>query len=294
MKKIKLIAVLAIVLLLSCSKEEETPEVIVDTTRPIWIIGDSTVSDYDDNEELRGWGQVIKAMFKNSSRVDNRARSGASSKSFKLNNDNFENNDFWGDGTTKNVFGLTGLKEDILNSDTSKGGYLFIQFGHNDIFYDEYIEELTTVPGVGNEFDDMLMEYISFAKANNITPILVTPMARMYIGQTDDYRHTAEALLGIPDAWSAMEGKKGDWPQTMKDIAKRENLILLDLTTTSVEHFGTFESNQAIKDMYSWDKNDATHFNEKGAKKMAEFIVELACDTKNGGDAELCAQFEGH
>ena len=288
MKKMnKMIAVMVILILFSCTKEEEkTP---VDTTMPIWIIGDSTVSDYEENDAHRGWGQVIKTIFKNSSRVDNRARSGASSKSFKVSNDNYDNNDFWGDGATKNENGKSGLKEDIKNADTSKGGYLFIQFGHNDIFWDAYKEELTTVPGEGNEFDKMLMEYISFAKANNVTAVLVTPMARMYTDQTDDYRHTA-MLSNVPSAWSDMEGKKGDWPQTMKDIAKRENLILLDLTTISVEHFATFESDQAIKNMYSWDGNDATHFNEKGAKKMTEFIVELACKA----DETLCAQFEGH
>ena len=135
------------------------------------------------------------------------------------------------------------------------------------------------------------MEYISFAKENNVTPVLITPVGRMYIGQTDEYRHTVSALTNVPAQWSDMEGKKGDWPQTMKDVAVRENIMVLDLTSKSVEHFGTFNGNQAIRSMYSWNNRDATHFNKAGAEKMAEFVVELACAS---GNADLCNQFKDH
>ena len=272
----------------------ETVEV-ADTNVPIWIIGDSTVSTYAKDDKRRGWGQMIIPMFQNPSRVDNRARSGASSKSFKTV-PNYDTNRFWGNGSTHTSDGnKAGLKENILNTDTSKGGFLIIQFGHNDGYSKTYYPIKRTVPGLGNEFDIQLMEYINFAKKHNITPVLVTPMARMFHSSlTESYIHIEKKLSdNTPPPWEDMRGKKGDWPQTIKDIAKRENLILLDLTQKSKVHFtNDFNSDKAIRDKYSHDGEDFTHFNMIGAKKMADFIKELACDVEKVRNIGLCNQFK--
>ncbi len=259
-----------------------------DTTVPIWIIGDSTVCNYAASDAHRGWGQVIGELLINGSRVDNRARSGASSKSYIPVIDAWSTNCFWGDGVTHSAYGRSGLKEDIANADTSKGGYLFIQFGHNDQFKSNYDASKTTVPGLGNEFDSYIMEYINFAKAHNVTPVLITPMARMFTSSlTDSYIHIESPLSNCPAPWDSMNGQTGDWPQTLKDIGAREGVIVLDLTTASKNLFATFPSNQAILDAYSWNQVDVTHFNLAGARKMAELIRDLAVQA----DPNLAAQF---
>jgi len=275
--------------------KETTPKVLTiptNTTIPIWIIGDSTVATYAADSEKRGWGQMIQTMFKNPTRVENRARSGASAKSYKPVLD-WDGNFFWGDGTIHTAAAQgnnSGLKEDINNADTSKGGILFIQFGHNDA-YQIYDEKVDTVPGKGNEFDAELMEYITYAKKHNVTPILITPMARMFKSSlTQAYVHVLSSLSETtPEEWKSMRWKKGDWPQTMRDIAEREQILLIDLTEKSRKHFtNDFNTTQDLKDLYSWNQKDITHFNEKGAQKMANFIKEMACKI----DMNLCTQFK--
>jgi len=277
------------------SSHVETPSsgTNIDTTVPIWIIGDSTVSNYPDNNTIKGkgWGQVIADIIRNPNRVDNRAMPGTSSKSYAPLRKNQPHNRFWGDGKTDTNAGNSGLKEDILKANISKGGYLLIQFGHNDEYGNRYDASVDTVPGKGNEFDKELMKYITFSKKHNITPVLITSMARMSYG--NKYPHITGSLGPSPAPWQYMQGKKGDWPQTMRDVAKREKVILLDLTARSLRHYNDdFTSRQAIINSYSWNKSDGTHFNKQGAKKMAQFIKELACDINNGGNRALCNQFK--
>jgi lysophospholipase L1-like esterase len=282
-------SVLLLLLLNSCgtsskvsaeSADNETNPIVNTTGNiniPIWIIGDSTVATYSDADSRKGWGQIIKLMFKNPSRVDNRARSGASSKSFKPTL-TWDGNLFWGDGTTHTSQGnKSGLKEDISHTNTKNGGILFIQFGHNDTYniYKTYNTEESTVPGMDNEFDRELMEYISHARKYNVLPILITPMARMFQSSlTDEYVHIVKELAeNTPKEWSFMRGKVGDWPQTMRNIAQREKILLIDLTAKSKKHFNNdFSSSEEIRELYSQDGTDFTHFNETGAKKMADFI----------------------
>jgi len=273
--------------------EDDNNENNFSTSLPIWIIGDSTVSDYQEPSSYRGWGQLLKPMFKNADRVDNRARSGASSKSY-VNSERYNPGRFWGDGETlSKPNNKKGLKQIILETNTTNGGYLLIQFGHNDRYGNGrvYSEENTTVPGIGNEFDEKLMQYVKFAKEHNITPILITPVSIMYYNRNENGGHTVSELPDdTPSLWEKMTGKEGDWPETMRKIAKREKISLLDLTKKSIEHFSAFESDEEIINVYSRGENDKTHFNEKGAKKMAQFIKELACDS-DSGNTNFCKQF---
>ena len=277
-----------------------------DTRTPIWIIGDSTVATWGSKYKERGWGQVIGSILKNGDRVDNRARSGASSKSYEPVVTGYSTNTFWGDGITPNSWGGNsnytatppqyGLKKDIVDTDTTKGGYLFIQFGHNDSYKHSYVESVDTVPGLGNEMDTYIMKYITHAKENNVIPILVTPMARMHANSSflSVYHKSNSLALNTPTPYEALRGQTGDWGQTIRDIGERENIIVLDLLTKSKEYFDTFANSQAIKNLYSHDQSDQTHFNQVGAELMAVFIRDLACDVINGGDAALCSQFIGH
>ena len=64
-----------------------------------------------------------------------------------------------------------------------------------------------------------------------------------------------------------------------------------NLTKKSKEHFDAFKNDQAIKNIYSHNKQDQTYFSKAGAIKMAQFIKELACDPTSG-DTKLCHQFK--
>ncbi len=261
------------------------------TTMPIWIIGDSTAfNDYLNSGG--GWGDVILDDFKNPKRAKNYARGGASSKSYKTIPQKWETWRYWDNSRGLDIIGL---KEVIANTDTTEGGYLLIQFGSNDQYsqYSPYNDLKKTVPGLGNEFDDALMVYIDFAKAHNVTPILLTPLANLTQSKRQNITYV---LPKTPSPWENLTGTRGDWPQTIREIAKREEVILLDTSLKTYQHFlNDFEDDAAIYDRYglvaAQRYHDKTHYNIVGNKMVCKFIKELACDTKSG-DVGFCRQFK--
>ena len=79
--------------------------------RKVHTIGDSTMATYDENTTItRGWGQMFQQFFKGDVTVNNRAKNGASSKSF------YKESAYW-----------QSVKKQI-----EPGDYVLIQFAHND------------------------------------------------------------------------------------------------------------------------------------------------------------------
>lgn len=79
--------------------------------RKVHTIGDSTMATYDPNTTVtRGWGQMFQQFFKGDVTVNNRAKNGASSKSF------YKESAYW-----------QSVKKQI-----EPGDYVLIQFAHND------------------------------------------------------------------------------------------------------------------------------------------------------------------
>ncbi len=85
-------------------------------TGKIWIIGDSIASDHNDEDNLRdnkvpitGWGNVLQNMVPDDVTIENKARSGRSSKSYIREKD---------------------YKE--VARGVQPGDYVIISFGHND------------------------------------------------------------------------------------------------------------------------------------------------------------------
>jgi lysophospholipase L1-like esterase len=232
---------------------------------PIFIIGDSTVHNNDFPNpnggfyEL-GWGDVLNGYMSDPQKAFNRARSGASSKSYKVDLG-------WGYdwGKTKNL---------IANTDVSGGAYLLIQFGHNDEHSGS--EQLYTVPGRGNSFYTELKKYIDEAKDMGVIPVLITPVQRQLKGS-----HTH--ILRNPD------GTYGNYPQTIRDLAADENIELLDLSARSFDEFDKYESTAAIHEKFGYDDNDYTHFNPAGARIIAGWVKDLACESNAN---KLCTQFK--
>ena len=77
----------------------------------VHTIGDSTMATYDENTTVtRGWGQMFQQFFTGGLTVNNRAKSGASSKSF------YEEVAYW----------------QSVKTQIEPGDYVLIQFAHND------------------------------------------------------------------------------------------------------------------------------------------------------------------
>src|SRR3954463_5477085 len=120
------------------------------TTVKGYVTGDSTASTYPKASAPRtGWGQALPVFLTSAAAVVNKAKSGASSKSFVD----------------------SGLLTPVLNAITT-GDILLISFGHNDEKTDDparYTDPATT-------FKTYLSKFVDGAKAKGAIPVLVTPV----------------------------------------------------------------------------------------------------------------------
>ena len=152
-----------------------------DKTITIFIAGDSTAAERDtsNNNQERGWGQMLQDYFnKNFVVVDNHARGGRSSKSFIDE----------------------GLWDAILQK-MQKGDYAIIQFGHND-----GVEEEARYTDPNTTFLEYLTKYAKDTIEHGGIPILMSPVSRRWwkngvlVNAHGDYRFGAEkvaASLGV-------------------------------------------------------------------------------------------------
>jgi len=177
----------------------------------IFIIGDSTVHNTSVGE--MGWGSKLGTYMHIPANVSNRARSGASSKSYKYESASHHD---W-----------TYTKGLINQADLTNGAYLFIQFGHNDA-KDDY---RYTEPGRHNSYYNELKAYVDQARGLGVIPVLITSVNRQYVGSRTH----------------------GQYPQTMRYLAEDENVILLDLEYKSFIEFKKYDSDAALQNVFSYD-----------------------------------------
>ena len=205
----------------------------------IWLIGDSTISIKERKYYPEtGWGMPFVNFFDSTVVVDNRAKNGRSTRTF-LN-----------EGLWKPV------KENL-----KKGDYVLIQFGHND--------EVSTKASYTTEavFVSNLKLYIKDSRDKGAIPILLTPVARRNF---DD----CGKIVGTHDVYAEL----------VRKTAAEEKTPLIDLDKESqvlLQQFGVVGSKYLFNHLaagehpnYPNGKEDNTHFNEFGARKMAELVLE--------------------
>lgn len=205
----------------------------------IWLCGDSTIAiKQTTTYPETGWGMPFVHFWDSTMQVNNLAKNGRSTKTF-INE---------------------GLWQQVVDG-ASEGDYVFIQFGHND----ESIEkkERYTNP---EEFKKNLTKFVQEARALKATPILLTPVSRRK----------------FDDAGIAQETHKV-YSQLVKEVAAAENVLFIDLDTKSralYQEFGKENSTLLFLQLkagehpnYPDGKVDNTHFNELGARLIAQLVL---------------------
>jgi lysophospholipase L1-like esterase len=137
-----------------------------------------------------------------------------------------------------------------------KPDYVLIQFGHNDSHAPGKPE---STQAAGN-YKDYLRRYIDESRAIGAIPVLVTPMVR----RTFDVRGKIEEGSGINDLVP--------YVNAMKEISQEKHMPVIDLYTSSkalAETLGP-EASATMANR----KGDLTHFNERGARAMAELVIQ--------------------
>jgi lysophospholipase L1-like esterase len=140
------------------------------------------------------------------------------------------------------------------------GDYLFIEFAHNDQKAgSSHLDPFTT-------YRETLKEWIAEARKRNVVPVLVTSMHRRNF---DSAGHIINTLL--------------EYPEAMRQTAKEENVVLIDLNAMSKTLYEAWGEEKSIKAFVHYPANtfpkqqealkDNTHFSPYGAYELARCIV---------------------
>ncbi|CAH0246468.1 rhamnogalacturonan acetylesterase [Chryseobacterium sp. Bi04] len=144
------------------------------------------------------------------------------------------------------------------------GDYLFIQFGHND---------QKSGNSIKSGYRKRLKEWILKAKELEATPVLITSMNRRVFDENNKIVNTLD-----------------DFPDAMREIAKEENIFLIDLNVMSKALFEAMGPGNSKKAFVYYPANsypnqpdalaDDTHFNTYGAYELAKCVVKSIVDQK--------------
>lgn len=207
----------------------------------VWLIGDSTMCTYEPNRSpLAGWGMPFAYFFDSSVIIDNRARGGRSTRTFI-------NENRW---------------KPIAES-LQEGDYVLIQFGHNDEAKEpQYKERYTAVP----DYKNNLIKFITETREKKAFPVLITPVTRMRFDKEGNIQETHKEYSAA--VWEI--GKEYNAPVIDLDAKSRDlldelgpvNSKLLFMQLDSLEHPN-----------YPTGQKDNTHFNEYGARRIAELVL---------------------
>lgn len=248
--------------------------------RKVHTIGDSTMATYSESTSVtRGWGQMLQQFFKGNVTVNNRAKSGASSKSF------YKEAAFW----------------QSVKTQIEPGDYVLIQFAHNDeknggcdgdelkAYYqsigDNDKVNATDYRGTmaSTTYKDYLRNYIKETRALGATPVLVGAICRKYftgdkirrngrhdLGDNANYLKDGQLITGysVP-----VDDHTFDYPYQMQEVAEEMDVPFLDLTTATkelYESYGDTKANELIFDGFG-----STHTSAMGATLIARLAAQL-------------------
>lgn len=207
----------------------------------LWVTGDSTAN----NTDHRGWGDPLANYFDAAKiRVMNRARAGRSSRTFYAE----------------------GLWE-AVRAQLKPGDYVLIEFGHNDGGPVDKAPGRGSLPGIGEETQEVskpdgshetvhtfgwyLRKFIADAKAAGANPIVLSPTIRNIWTGGD-----VERYMGHFSEWS-------------EEVAKAEDVPFVDhakLTADVYEQLGP----DKVKEYFP---QDHTHTSREGADLNASLVV---------------------
>lgn len=151
---------------------------------------------------------------------------------------------------------LNRIDHDVIGE---KPHYVTVMYGTNDAFIDNYANETGHLPRISIErYKKNLQEMVQKLKANNIQPILMTPIPMGRFGDSD---------VGIYKQ-KGINFKLKEYVEVVRDTAQEENVPLVD-------HFSEWlKWKKKGKDIDTW-MTDGIHPNPKGHRLMAMTIFKI-------------------
>ncbi|UJF15673.1 rhamnogalacturonan acetylesterase [Jeotgalibaca sp. MA1X17-3] len=207
----------------------------------IFIVGDSTAATkLPEKKPEAGWGEYLHEYFNSEITIQNDAMNGRSTKSF--------------------------LEEGLFSEVEKKfqrGDYLFIQFGHND----QKLEDSSRYTQPFSEYQDNLKWMVQAAREKEVEPFIFSSVTRRAFEQSQ-----------------VDQTNLGEYPQAALELAKKMNIKGIDIFSKSCSLLNKLgeEHSQLLFLHLEPEKNvnypegvaDNTHFNERGAKMIAELVAQ--------------------
>ncbi len=207
----------------------------------LWLIGDSTMANYaPERGPITGWGMPFTYFFDTTVTVCNRAAGGRSTRTF-----------------------ISEQRWQHVADSLEPGDYVMMQFGHNDeakepIYKDRY----TPVP----DYKTNLIRFITETRNKKAFPVLITPVTRM-----------------VFDTSGRMKETHAEYTAAVLEIGAQYNVPVIDLDKKSRELLNTLgpqtskmlfmQLDSLENPHYPAGQKDNTHFNEYGARRIAEIVL---------------------
>lgn len=224
----------------------------------VFLIGDSTVADYtleDDYQSRRfpiaGWGQVFQPFM---------CKDSLAPLAGLIQADSVIVDDRAKGGRSTRTFFQEGRWRAVVD-EMQPGDLVLMQFGHNDAAENKP-ERYVNLQG----YKEFLRLFVSQTHEKGGIPILLTPVNRNYPWENG-------VLTNVHD----------EYPQAVKDVAAEMDVLLIDLTQTSCEHFTRMGKEYVtekyfmnlpagVYEAYPEGQSDNTHFQPEGAKAVAQLV----------------------
>lgn len=234
----RFVLVAAVVTVLSLAsgalRAEELPR-----SPKLFLMGGSTMATFPEARPVVGWGQKLPLFFKDPARIDNRALSGRSTKSFI-------DQGHW----------------DKLHADLRAGDFLIMCWGTNDSASDP--ARFTEPHG---EFLRNLLRFIREARALGATPILATSVARRVWDAEGRFVEPPSEYVIVTRELASRENVP--LMELRGATAKLERDLGVEGSRALHLYLPPGKS-----DYYPNGSKDDTHYNAHGATQVAELAVQ--------------------
>lgn len=226
----------------------------------IHTIGDSTMEQKSEDpvsnpNGQRGWAQMLSQFVMNGANVNDRAKSGTSSKTFYEDKDSNGNYRFW--------FTVT--------PQIKAGDYVFIQFAHNDEKDGGWqsTHDGVTYTGIGTnpweQYTAYLTRYVNEVRAIGAIPILFTPIVR------NGFSGTTMTPTACHNIGTDSVGRPLDYPAAMRKVASDMGCAIVDHTLITKAYCESIGASQTSTLIYN--VGDGTHLGIFGATLYARLAV---------------------
>jgi lysophospholipase L1-like esterase len=237
----KLTVLLAFAAFGSYFAQSQTSKSVNPQLPTLFVIGDSTAS----NVEHRGWGDPLADYFDLSKiNVINRARGGRSSRTF----------------VTEGLW-------DAVRNDLKPGDFVLIQFGHNDGGPPDKDKARGSLPGTGDETQEVTMPDGSKQVVNTFGWYM-----RKFITETKAKGATPIVLsLTVRNIWqdNKVERGPGHFGELSAEIAKAAGVTFVDVTNAIADQYEKMGP-EKVKELFPIDH---THTSAAGADLNASLVV---------------------